>query len=94
MGKAKEFIGTVVGAKMQKTILVRVTQMKKHPKYGRIMKKYTKFKVHDEKNAAKPGDTVRIQETRPLSKDKHFRFIEVIKKAQIPHIEIKEEIGP
>ena len=90
MGKRKEFIGTVISDKMQKTIIVRITQMKKHLKYGRIIKRYNKFKVHDEKNTAKVGDIVRIQETRPLSKDKRFRLIEVVKKSQIPHIEISE----
>ncbi len=82
MGKRKEFMGTVVSDKMRKTIVVRVTHMSKHPKYGRIVKSYTKFKVHDAENAAKIGDAVRIEETRPLSKDKHFRLIEIIKKVQ------------
>lgn len=92
MGKRKEFIGVVISDKMHKTIIVRIMQMKRHAKYGRIIKKYTKFKVHDEKNTAKVGDTVRIQETRPLSKDKRFRLVEVIKKLQSAHIEIKEEV--
>lgn len=91
MGKKKEFIGTVISKKMLKTIIVRITQTKKQPKYGKIIKKYTKFKVHDEKNAAQLDDIVRIQETRPLSKDKRFRLVEIIKKAQTPHLEIKEE---
>ena len=91
MGKRKEFMGTVISDKMQKTIIVQTMHMKRHAKYGRIVKKYSKFKVHDEKNTAKTGDTVRIQETRPLSKDKRFRILEVIKKLQAPHIEIKEE---
>ncbi len=92
MGKRKQYIGAVISDKMQKTIVVRISRMAKHPKYGRIVKKYNKFKVHDEKGIAKLDDLVRIEETRPLSKDKHFRLVEVIKKAQIPHIEIKEEI--
>jgi small subunit ribosomal protein S17 len=87
MGKRKGFIGTVISDKMRKTIIVRITLMSKHPKYGRIMKSYNKFKVHDEKNAAKIGDTVRIEETRPLSKDKHFRLVEIIKKVQIPNVQ-------
>ncbi|MDD4979896.1 MAG: 30S ribosomal protein S17 [Candidatus Omnitrophica bacterium] len=89
MDKRKEFTGTVISDRMQKTIIVRVTRISKHPKYGRIMKKHNKFKVHDEKNSAKQGDVVRIEETRPLSKDKRFRLTEVIKKAQT-HIEVKE----
>jgi len=92
MGKRKQYIGTVISDKMQKTIVVRISRMAKHPKYGKIVKKHNKFKVHDEKGIAKLDDLVRIEETRPLSKDKRFRLVEVIKKAQIPHIEIKEEI--
>ena len=92
MGKRKKFVGTVVSDKMQKTVIVRVTRLSKHPKYGKIVKIYNKFKAHDEKKVAKIGDTVRIEETRPLSKDKRFRVVEVIKKVQTPYIEIKEEI--
>ena len=90
MGKQKEFIGTVISDKMQKTAVVQIMQQRKHPKYGRLIKKYAKFKAHDEKNTAKAGDTVRIQETRPLSKDKHFRILEIIKKSEGKNIEIKE----
>jgi len=90
MGKQKEFIGTVVSDKMQKTVVVRIMQQRMHSRYGRLIKKYTAFKAHDEKNSAKTGDTVRIQETRPLSKDKRFRILEIIKKAEGKHIEIKE----
>lgn len=89
MGKRKEFIGTVISVKMQKTIIVRITEMRKHPKYNRIIKRHNKFKVHDEKNIAKTGDVVRIQECRPLSKDKRFRIISVLKQAT-PHFEVKE----
>lgn len=93
MGKRKEFLGTVVSDKMQKTVVVRVTQMSKHAKYGRLSRSYNKFKAHDEKGAAKLGDAVRIEETRPLSKDKHFRVVEVVKKAQsADRIALKEEI--
>jgi len=90
MGKRKGFIATVISNKMRKTIIVRITHMSKHPKYGKIIKSYNKFKVHDEKNTAKIGDMVRIEETRPLSKDKRFRLIEVMKKAQAPRVDIKE----
>jgi small subunit ribosomal protein S17 len=91
MGKRKGFTGTVISDKMQKTIIVRITRMSKHPKYGKIIKSHNKFKVHDEKNTAKIGDTVRIEETRALSKDKHFRLIEIIKKAETPRVDIKEQ---
>jgi len=93
MGKKKELIGIVVSDKMQKTAVVRVTRLAKHPKYGRMIKKYKKFKVHDEKKIVKVGDMVSIEETRPLSKDKRFRIIRVIKKVEAPQIELKEEIS-
>jgi len=92
MGKRKEFIGSVVSDKMQKTVVVKVMQMNKHPKYSRIVKVYNKFKVDDKSGLAKMGDTVRIEETRPLSKDKRFRVVEVLKKAQPLNIEKVEEI--
>lgn len=92
MGKRKEFTGIVVSDKMQKTVIVRIMHLSKHPKYGRIVKRYNKFKSHDENNVAKIGDTVRIIETRPLSKDKRFRVASVLKKAKAPHLELKEEI--
>jgi len=92
MGKRKEFIGTVISDKMQKTVIVRTMHLSKHPKYNKIIKRYNKFKAHDEKNVAKSGDTVRIEETRPLSKDKRFRVVGVIKKASVPHLDLKEEI--
>lgn len=78
-GKRKERIGEVISDKMQKTIVVRVMHTTHHHKYDKVIKGYTKFKVHDEKNTAKIGDRVRIEETRPLSKDKRWRLIEVIK---------------
>ena len=92
MGKQKEFTGTVLSTKMQKTIVVKVMRLAKSPKYGRIVRRTVKFKVHDEKQIAKTGDSVRIRETRPLSKDKHFLLTEVIKKAATPEIIIKEEV--
>ena len=92
MGKRKVFEGTVISDKMQKTLIVRVTNISKHPKYGRIMKSYNKFKVHDEKSQAKMGDMVRIEETRPLSKDKRFRLVEITKKIVRPSVDIKEQV--
>ena len=90
MGRKKEYTGTVISDKMQKTVIVRIQQMFKHPKYGKIMKQRNKFKAHDEKNSAKVGDVVRIVQTRPLSKDKHFRVVAIVKKLS-PQIELKEE---
>jgi len=91
MGRRKEFVGIVISDKMQKTAIVRITLIAKHPKYGRIIKKYQKFKAHDEKKIARTGDLVKIRETRPLSKDKRFRIVEVIKRIEAPQLQLKEE---
>ena len=75
--------GTVVSDKMDKTIVVEITTKRSHPLYGRQVKYSSKFKVHDEKNEAKVGDVVEIMETRPLSKDKHFRLVKIVEEAVI-----------
>lgn len=77
----KERIGLVVSDKMHKTVVVRVGRTARHKKYGRMFKRSNKFKAHDEKNIARIGDLVRIQETRPISKDKRWRLVEIIKKS-------------
>jgi len=92
MSKRKEFTGTVISNRMQKTIIVKVSRLAKHQKYSRTMRLINKFKAHDEKNSAQVGDVVKILETRPLSKDKRFRLVEIVKKSLLPHVEIKEEI--
>ncbi|MEY3186994.1 MAG: hypothetical protein RL675_818 [Bacteroidota bacterium] len=74
--------GVVSSDKMEKTITVAVERKVKHPIYGKFVKKTTKFHAHDEKNEAKPGDVVRIMETRPLSKTKRWRLVEIIEKAK------------
>lgn len=74
----KEFIGTVVSKKMKKTVVVEVKRTFKHPMYRKILTRSTKFKSHDELNT-KVGDQVKIQETRPISKEKHFKVVEVVK---------------
>lgn len=78
----KERVGKVVSNKMQKTITIAVDRKVKHAIYGKFMHKTTKFMAHDEKNEAGIGDTVRIMETRPLSKSKRWRLVEVIEKAK------------
>ena len=78
----KERIGTVTSNKMEKSIVVMVERKVKHPKYGKFVKKSTKFVAHDEKNECGIGDTVKIMETRPLSKTKCWRLVEVIEKAK------------
>jgi small subunit ribosomal protein S17 len=78
----KERIGIVTSDKMQKSIVVAVERKVKHPKYGKFVKKTTKFVAHDENNDCHIGDTVRIMETRPLSKSKNWRLVEIIERAK------------
>jgi len=77
----KERVGEVVSAKMTKTIVVRVERRFPHPQFKKIVTAYKKFYAHDEKGEAKVGDTVRIQETRPLSKMKRWRLVAVVERA-------------
>ncbi len=88
----KERVGIVTSDKMQKTIVVQIKRKTLHPEYGKVMEKANKFKVHDEKNEAKIGDTVRIQETRPLSKDKHWRLVEIVARSKKAGDELKEGV--
>jgi len=77
--KRKILIGKVISAKMQKTVVVQVERLVIHPRYKKVIRKYSKFKVHDENSLAKEGDTVKIIETRPLSKEKRWAILEIIK---------------
>ncbi len=83
MERKQELVGKVVGATNNKTITVLVETYKKDTLYGKRIKYSKKYAAHDEKNVAKVGDTVRIVETRPLSKTKHFRLVEIVEKAII-----------
>ncbi len=83
MQNKRELIGKVVSDKTDKTITVLVETSKKDPLYGKRVKSSKKYAAHDEKNEAKIGDTVRIVETRPLSRTKHFRLVEIVEKAII-----------
>jgi small subunit ribosomal protein S17 len=78
----KERIGIVTSDKMEKSIVVSVERKVKHPMYGKFIKKTTKFVAHDEQNDSNIGDTVRIMETRPLSKSKCWRLIEIVERAK------------
>jgi small subunit ribosomal protein S17 len=80
-GTPKSRVGVVLSNKMQKTVVVQVERRMKHGKYGKYMTQKKKYKAHDETNACKPGDTVRISETRPLSKEKRWRVAEILEKA-------------
>ena len=77
----KTRMGIVVSDRMMKTIVVRVDRLTKHPLFGRGIKRSTSFKVHDESNSARVGDWVKIMETRPLSKDKRWRLVEILRRA-------------
>jgi small subunit ribosomal protein S17 len=78
----KTRIGVVVSDKMQKTVVVAVERRVPHPAYGKMVTRTKKFKAHDEENSAKTGDRVRIMETRPLSKDKRWRVVEILERAR------------
>ena len=78
----KSYVGTVVSAKNDKTITVKIESYRKHPLYGKRVKYTKKIAAHDEQNIAKVGDVVEIMETRPLSKDKYFRLVRIIERAK------------
>lgn len=78
----KTRVGMVVSDKMQKTVVVSIERRVPHPVYGKMVRRTKKLKAHDEQNEAKTGDTVRIMETRPLSKDKRWRVVEIIERAR------------
>jgi small subunit ribosomal protein S17 len=78
----KTRIGLVVSDKMQKTVVVAIERRVAHPVYGKMMTLTTRLKAHDEENSAKAGDTVRIMETRPMSKDKRWRLVEIVQRAR------------
>ncbi len=81
-GARKERIGRVVSDKMQKTVVVALERRVAHPVYGKMVTRTVKVKAHDEENTAKNGDLVRIAETRPLSKDKRWRVVEIVDRAR------------
>jgi small subunit ribosomal protein S17 len=80
--RRKTRIGKVVRDKMEKTVVVAIERRVKHAVYGRYVRQRAKFKVHDEKNECKVGDTIRFMETRRLSKDKRWRFVEFVERAK------------
>jgi small subunit ribosomal protein S17 len=81
-GARKVRTGLVVSDKMQKTVVVQIDRRVPHPVYGKMVTRSTRLKAHDEENSAKQGDTVRIMETRPLSKDKRWRVVEIVERAR------------
>jgi small subunit ribosomal protein S17 len=82
-GRRKEVVGEVLSSRMNKTIVVKVTRKKAHPFYGRVVARNKKFYAHDEKNEARTGDVVRIEETRPLSKLKRWKLKDIVRKAPL-----------
>jgi small subunit ribosomal protein S17 len=78
--RKKGIVGTVIGNKMQKTVVVEVTKLLKHSRYGKYIKRASIYKVHDENNQAKVGDTIEFIETRPISKTKNTKLIRIIEK--------------
>jgi len=81
-GNRKERVGEVISNRMTKTIVVRVERRFPHPRFKKVVTSYKKFYAHDEKSEAKPGDRVRIEETRPLSKLKRWRLVQVVEKGE------------
>ncbi len=80
--RRKERVGVVTSNKMEKSIVIKVLRRVKHPMYGKFVKKSSNFMAHDEKNECNIGDTVRIMETRPLSKNKCWRLVEILERAK------------
>ena len=78
----KTRVGLVVSDKMEKTVVVSIERRVQHPVYGKMVRRTKRFKAHDEQNEAKTGDTVRIMETRPMSKDKRWRVVEILDRAR------------
>ncbi|MBI2094077.1 MAG: 30S ribosomal protein S17 [Candidatus Omnitrophica bacterium] len=95
-GQRKEKIGIVSSNKMKKTIVVRIARRVRHGQYERVMKRSTSFKAHDEENTAGIGDLVKIVETRPISKDKRWRLVEVLQRASLapPVPETEVDVTP
>ncbi|HEX77302.1 MAG TPA: 30S ribosomal protein S17 [Dehalococcoidia bacterium] len=88
--RRKTRVGRVVSDKMDKTVVVRVETLRHHPLYKKTLKLATKFKAHDETNSCRVGDVVKIEETRPLSKDKRWRVVEVLEKGEVALVKPEE----
>ena len=80
-GRRQTAVGTVVSDKMQKTVVVEIARLTRHPIYEKRVRRKTRVKAHDEENACRLGDTVRVMETRPLSKEKRWRVVEILERA-------------
>ena len=89
----KKRVGIVLSDKMDKTVVVKIERTIRHPLVGKVIKRATRFKAHDEKNECKIGDKVLICETRPLSKDKRWRVVEILQKAEVHDVTLSAEGG-
>ena len=78
----REWVGQVVSDKMDKTVVVAISRVVRHPFYRKVLRRITKLKAHDEKNECKVGDRVRLIETRPISKDKHWRVVQIVERGR------------
>jgi small subunit ribosomal protein S17 len=90
MKQQRTYIAEVVRNKMDKTVIVTVKRTFVHPTYRKVVRGLTKLKAHDEQNACQIGDRVRIQQTRPLSKEKHWRVVEIVERSKGPALEVEE----
>lgn len=88
--KHKIILGSVVSHKMDKTVVVAVERLRHHPLYHKTMRKLVKYKAHDEKNECGVGDVVRLLETRPISKEKHWKVIEIVSKGEVVEVTPQE----
>ncbi|MEW6033769.1 MAG: 30S ribosomal protein S17 [Chloroflexota bacterium] len=89
-GKQKTRVGRVTSTKMEKTVVVAVETLKRHPLYGKTLRSTVKYKAHDDDRSCRLGDKVRIVETRPLSKEKRWRVAEVLAKGEVAEVQPKE----
>ncbi len=89
-GNRKVRIGTVISDKMDKTVVVQVETLTRHPLYRKVIRRRAKFKAHDEENKCRVGDVVKIMETRPLSKEKRWRVVEILQKKEKVEVEPRE----
>ena len=88
--KRKTVVGTVASKKTEKTAIVEIERLRRHPVYRKMMRRVVKYKVHDADNACAVGDTVRLIETRPISKEKHWKIVEIITKGEVAEIKPEE----
>lgn len=88
--RRKKLLGRVIGRKMDKTVVVSVESRHRHPLYHRVLRHLRRFKAHDEQNACQLGDWVRIEESRPLSREKRWQVIEILARAEVPEVKPSE----